>query len=129
MRELWINLIVKNIPKAKTFYQTLGFQLNPRFEQATEVASLLFSDHHVVVMLFEESFFKDKLPDGLKAHTTPKEVLISISASSVEDANQLVEQAIAAGGKQLGTPAWRGNMYNHGFIDLDGHWWNILYYQ
>ena len=129
MRELWINLIVNDLHKSKAFYQSLGFELNPRFSQATEVASLLFSDKKVVVMLFQKEFFTGKLPLGLSTNTEVKEVLISISADSVEDADNLVKKAILAGGKALGEPAWSGQMYNTSFIDLDGHWWNVLYYK
>ncbi len=129
MRELWINLIVKDLKASKRFYQQLGFVFNPRFEQANEVASLLFNDKSLSVMLFEETFFHGKLPKGLSANTEQKDTLLSISADSVEDADVLVEKAIQAGGKKLSDPAWSGQMYNTGFIDLDGHWWNILYYK
>jgi uncharacterized protein len=129
MRELWINLIVKDLQASKPFYQQLGFVFNPRFEQTIEVASLLFNDKSLSVMLFEETFFHGKLPKGLSANTEQKDTLLSISADSVEDADLLVEKAIQAGGKKLSDPAWSGQMYNTGFIDLDGHWWNILYYK
>jgi hypothetical protein len=114
---------------SKRFYQQLGFEFNPRFEQTSEVASLLFNDKSLIVMLFEASFFHGKLPNGLSAHTLQKDTLLSISATSVEDADALVEKAILAGGKRLSEPAWSGQMYNTGFIDIDGHWWNILYYK
>ncbi len=129
MRELWINLVVEDIPKAKQFYQSIGFELNARFASATEVASLVFNDKTLVIMLFQKGFFEGKLPTDLVTQTGQREVLLSIGADSQEDADQLVAKAIQAGGQALGEPDWEGAMYNTGFIDLDGHWWNILYYK
>lgn len=129
MRDLWINLVVADVAKAKQFYQAVGFDLNPRFSESNEVASLVFNEKTTVVMLFQVDFFKDKLPAPLVRGEMTNEVLLSIGADSVEDADQLVARAIEAGGRALGHPQWQGNMYNTGFIDLDGHWWNILYYK
>ena len=128
MRELWINLVSKDIKKARDFYQALGFVITPRFTASDEVTSLIFNENTLVLMIFNEQFFKDKLPDNIYAGAYAHEVLLSISASSIADADELVAKAIAAGGKALGEPLSDGSMYNTGFIDLDGHWWNILFY-
>jgi predicted lactoylglutathione lyase len=37
------------------------------------------------------------------------------------------DQAIAAGGTTYNEPQDRGFMYAHGFQDLDGHIWEIVY--
>lgn len=129
MRELWINIVTDDVHKAVSFYLELGFTLNPHFPVSEEGASFYFNESKLVLMLFHRSFFDGKIPSPLITHPNQHEVLLSIGATSKEDADHLVETAIRLGGKALGTPVWSGNMYNTGFIDLDGHHWNILFYQ
>ena len=41
--------------------------------------------------------------------------------------NALVRQAVAAGGTTYNEPQDHGFMYGHGFQDLDGHIWDLVY--
>ncbi len=39
----------------------------------------------------------------------------------------MVRQAVAAGGTTYSKPQDHGFMYGHGFQDLDGHIWELMY--
>ncbi|MNL80029.1 hypothetical protein D3C87_2067690 [compost metagenome] len=55
------------------------------------------------------------------------EVIITISATSKEQVDEMVDRAVQAGAT---TPHGRqddGWMYGHGFQDLDGHLWAIMF--
>jgi len=41
----------------------------------------------------------------------------------------MVRKALAAGGKTYNEPQDHGFMYEHGFEDLDGHIWELIYMQ
>jgi predicted lactoylglutathione lyase len=46
---------------------------------------------------------------------------------SREAVDDRVRKAIAAGGKTYNAPQDHGFMYAHGFQDLDGHIWELIY--
>jgi hypothetical protein len=41
--------------------------------------------------------------------------------------NELVSKALVAGGRAPLDPQDHGFMYGHGFEDLDGHVWELIY--
>jgi predicted lactoylglutathione lyase len=41
--------------------------------------------------------------------------------------NELVRKAVAAGGTTYAEPKDYGFMWQHGFQDLDGHMWELVY--
>jgi uncharacterized protein len=79
-------------------------------------------------MLITEPFFKTFIPDKEIADTgKTKEVLIALSADSKQQVDELVEKAIAAGGKKFRDPEDHGFMYARSFEDLDGHVWEVFW--
>lgn len=59
--------------------------------------------------------------------TQSTEVLIALSCQSRTEVDDLVRNAVAAGGKTPVAPQDHGFMYSHGFEDLDGHQWELVY--
>ena len=59
--------------------------------------------------------------------TKSTEVLVCISADSRERINEMVSKAVAAGGTTPNQSKDYGFMYQHGFQDLDGHLWELIY--
>jgi hypothetical protein len=41
--------------------------------------------------------------------------------------DEMVRKAVAAGGTTYNEPQDHGFMYGHGFQDLDGHIWELIY--
>ena len=124
--QLWLNLPVKNIEKSKEFFSKLGFSFNTQHGNSPVSASLVIGKN--VVMLFEETSFKAFTKTDITDTSKTNEILISIDAESKEEADELAKKVEQAGGTIYGKPNEKdGWMYGFGFIDLDGHRWNVLY--
>ena len=78
-------------------------------------------------MLLVESFFKTFIKKELCDATRSTEVIVCVSADSRAKVNELVAEAVAAGGTTPMDSKDYGFMYQHGFQDLDGHLWEIVH--
>lgn len=56
-KRIWLNLPVKSVEKAKTFFSKIGFVFKIEQETASS-ACMLVGESNFVVMLFEESLFE-----------------------------------------------------------------------
>ena len=54
-------------------------------------------------------------------------MLVCLSCDSRAEVESLVAKALAAGGTTHKPPQDLGFMYGHGFTDLDGHIWELVY--
>jgi len=83
----------------------------------------------IVVNLFIETLFQNFIGGQSITNTAQSnEILFSIGADSPAAVDEWARKAVEAGGTLYGQPGYRdGWMYGCGFIDLDGHRWNILY--
>jgi predicted lactoylglutathione lyase len=128
IKDLWINLPVKNITKSKEFFTKLGFSFNTNYGNSDNSASLLIGQKNVVVMLFDEPAFKSFTNSEVADTKQATEVLLSIGAESKDEVDEIAKKAIAAGGTSNHTPGeMQGWMYGCVFTDIDGHQWNVLY--
>ncbi|MDR7209225.1 VOC family protein [Flavobacterium piscis] len=126
-KQIWLNLPVKNVAKAKDFFWKLGFSFNKQHDTPSSTC-MVVGEGHFVVMLFEESMFAGFSQNGLTDTQSGSEILISIDAESREEVDALAEKIIEAGGNVFSLPAEsQGWMYGCGFADLDGHRWNIVF--
>jgi uncharacterized protein len=123
---IFINLPVKDLEKTKEFFLKLGYTYNKQFTD--EKAAALVISENIYAMLITEPFFKTFIPEKEIADTgKTKEVLIALSADSKQQVDELVEKAIAAGGKKFRDPEDHGFMYARSFEDLDGHVWELFW--
>lgn len=123
--EIFVNLPVKNLPKTKDFFSQLGYSFNAQFTN-DDAACMVVSDK-IFVMLLTEPFFKGFTKKEIAdAHKTT-EMLLCLSCESRAHVDELVQKALAAGGKAPIAPQDHGFMYAHGFEDLDGHQWELCY--
>lgn len=128
VKEIWINLPVKDVAKSKEFFTTLGFTLNIQNGNTENSACFLIGSKNVVLMLFSESQFKSFSRNELTDTTKSSEVLLSFDAESRQEVDELARKAVTAGGILFGEPTEvQGWMYGCGFQDLDGHRWNVLF--
>lgn len=126
-KQIWLNLPVKNVGKAKDFFSKIGFVFKAERE-TTSSACMLVGESNFVVMLFEESLFEGFVQNRLTDTQKSSEVLISIDAQSKDEVDELAVKVSEAGGNVFAEPAEnQGWMYGFGFADLDGHRWNVLY--
>ena len=125
---IWLNIYAKDVQKLADFYQAIGFQINPNFKATSNEASIVF-DNQFVIMIFKDGFFQRVIPNPI---VTPKpqspSVLFSIELPSIDIAETMVQKAIQHGGKDLevSSRAKQKGFYNTGFIDPEGHLWNLL---
>ena len=126
-KQIWLNLPVKNVAKAKDFFWKIGFSFNEQHDTPSSTC-MVIGEGNFVVMLFEELLFKSFTQNELTDTQSSSEILISIDAESKEEVDALAEKVTEAGGTVFSPPAEsQGWMYGFGFADLDGHRWNVLY--
>ncbi|MEP7155432.1 MAG: VOC family protein [Betaproteobacteria bacterium] len=123
--QIFVNLPVKDLPKSKEFFGKLGYTFNPQF--TNEQGACMVVADNIFVMLLTEDFFgtftKKPVADAKKS----TEVLVCFSAESRASVDELVAKAVAAGGAAPNPKQDHGFMYGHGFEDLDGHLWEVVY--
>lgn len=126
-KQIWLNLPVKDVAKAKDFFWKIGFSFNEQHDTPSSTC-MVVGEGHFVVMLFEEMLFSSFSQNGLTDTKSSSEVLISIDAENREEVDELAKKVEEAGGIIFAPPAEsQGWMYGCGFADLDGHRWNVLF--
>ncbi|WDF64192.1 VOC family protein [Flavobacterium sp. KACC 22763] len=126
-KQIWLNLPVKDVAKAKDFFWKIGFSFNEQHDTPSSTC-MIVGEGHFVIMLFEEMLFSSFSQNSITDTKSSSEVLISIDAESREEVDELAEKVKEAGGNVFAPPAEsQGWMYGCGFTDLDGHRWNVLF--
>jgi predicted lactoylglutathione lyase len=123
--QIFVNLPVKDLKQSIEFFTQLNFKFNPQFTDDT--ATCMIVSESIFVMLLTHDKFKTFTPNAICDATKSTEVLICLSCESREKVDEMVRQAVAAGGKTYSEPQDHGFMYGHGFQDLDGHIWEQVY--
>lgn len=123
--KIFVNLPVKNLNKSIAFFTRLGYTFNPQFTDETATCMIVSDD--IFVMLLTEAKFKMFTPKEICDATKSTEVLVCLTAESRQHIDDMVGKAVAAGGTTYKEPQDHGFMYAHGFQDLDGHIWELVY--
>ncbi|RRS04810.1 glyoxalase/bleomycin resistance/extradiol dioxygenase family protein [Aquabacterium soli] len=124
-QQIFVNLPVKDLERSKAFFAHLGYSFNPQFT-SEQAACMVISDTIYAMLLVEpyfQTFTKKPVSDAKKA----TEVLLCLSCESREHVDTLVAKALEAGGAAPVDKQDHGFMYGHGFEDLDGHQWELMY--
>jgi len=124
-QKIFVNLPVRNLKKSVDFFAKLGFTFNAQFTDETAACMIISEDTYV--MLLTENKFKTFTPKQICDATKSTEVLVCLSTASRNEVNEMVRQAVAAGGTTYKEPQDHGFMYGHGFQDLDGHIWELAF--
>jgi uncharacterized protein len=125
-RQMFVNLPIKNMAQSQAFFKSLGFSFNPQFTNE-QGACMVVSENHNYVMLLVEPFFQGFTKKAIADATKTTEVLICLSCESRAEVDELVKKALAGGGTAPNPPQDHGFMYSHGFTDLDGHVWEVMW--
>jgi uncharacterized protein len=123
--KIFVNLPVKDLKKSLEFFTKLDFTFNPQFTDETAACMIVSED--IFVMLLTEDKFKTFTPKPICDATKSTEVLVCLSTESRDKVNDMVHKAVAGGGTTYNEPQDHGFMYGHGFQDLDGHIWELIY--
>ena len=128
MKQIWLNLPVKDVAIAKAFYKNIGFRENPMHENATHLASFFIGEHHLVMMLFPNDAFKKFANNDIADTSKGTEILLNLDAESRAAVDAMAKTVEAAGGLIYAQPnESQGWMYAMGFCDPDGHRWCMLH--
>ncbi|MBN9444898.1 VOC family protein [Bosea sp. (in: a-proteobacteria)] len=122
---IFLNLPVKDLPASMAFFEALGFSFNPQFTDET-AACMVISDTIFAMLLTHEKFASFS-PKPIADTERSVEVLTCLSRESREAVDAIVKAALAAGGSTYNGPQDHGFMYGHGFRDLDGHVWEVMW--
>jgi predicted lactoylglutathione lyase len=122
---IFVNLPVRDLDRSIDFFTKLGYKFNPLFTDST--ATCMIVADNIFVMLLTREKFQSFTPKPICDATQSTEVLVCLSCDDRETVDLLVRKAIAAGGTTHREPQDHGFMYEHGFQDLDGHIWELIY--
>ena len=124
-RMIFVNLAVADLQRSVDFFTKLGFSFNPQFTD--ENATAMIVNNQASVMLLQRDFFKTFTKKSIADANAQTEAIIALSAESREEVDQLVEKALAVGGKPSNDAQDLGFMYQHSFQDPDGHLWEVAW--
>jgi predicted lactoylglutathione lyase len=124
-QKVFINLPVKDLNKSVEFFTKLGYTFNPQFTD--ENATCMIISESIYAMLLVEKYFQTFTPKKIADAKATAEVSIALNCPSRIAVDEIVNKALAAGGKKYNEPQDHGFMYQWGFEDLDGHVWDYLW--
>jgi len=123
--KIFVNLPVKDLNKSVEFFTRLGYTFNAQFTDETATCMIVSDD--IFVMLLTEPKFQSFTPKPICDARRNTEVLIALSCESRSHVREMVQKAVAAGGSTYNDEQDHGFMLQHGYQDLDGHIWEVVY--
>lgn len=124
-KAIFVNLCVQDLPKAKQFFTALGFSFNEQFSNE-DVAAMVISDS-INAMLHTPTSIKRFTQKQLVDSHNATEALLALQVDSKAEVDQLIERAVANGGKEFRETEDHGFMYGRSFEDIDGHIWEAFW--
>jgi uncharacterized protein len=121
--QIYVNLPVRDLPKSRAFFESMGYRFNPDF--SNDQGACLVLGENLFAMLLQHDFFKTFTSRAIADATATTEVIVCVSCTDKAQVDSLVAKAIAAGGRAPRAAVDHGFMYQHGFEDLDGHVWEL----
>lgn len=123
--QMFVNLPVKDLGVTVEFFTKLGFTFNQKFTNENATCMIIGKD--CFVMLLVEKFFKTFTNKEICDTKKSIETIVCLSFETRQNVDEIVSKAVAAGGRTYSQPTDHGFMYQHGFQDLDGHTWEVVY--
>lgn len=128
VKDIFINLPVKDLEKSKAFFRKMGFEFNQDY--CDDQGCCLVLADHIYAMLLVEDFFSGFTKAGITDTAKDNEVILSIAVDSPETMEDMMEAGLEAGGKDRTSPLLpeeEGMMQYYRLEDLDGHLWETTY--
>lgn len=122
---LFVNLPTQDLDRSKSFFEALGWTINPAFTDEN-AACVVITEHHYLMMLKPEFFsqFTDK-PIADPRQSCQVEVAFDVESREAVDA--MMERALASGGREPKDPQDHGYMYGRDFEDPDGNLFSVFW--
>lgn len=125
MKQIFINLPVKDVEASMAFYTQLGFKVNPLFTFDDQKCMVWSEQIYVMLQTLKmaESGNKKNLADPKKNTIAT----FTLPLESLDKVNEIVENGLKAGGTEPTPMIDEGFMQVRNLEDLDGHIWGIIY--
>lgn len=122
---IFVNLPVRDLPRAIAFYEAIGAEKNPQFSDDT-AACMVFSETIYVMLLTHEKYLGfSKKPI---ADRGTSEMLIAFTQDDRAAVDAVLARGAAAGGRADPNPVQElGFMYSRSLEDPDGHVWEMFW--
>lgn len=121
---MFVNLPIAHVDVSREFFTSLGYTFDEDF--CDDNALCLELNDSTFAMLLQRDFFAsfaDRPVGDAKADT---QHLLALGVSTREGVDDLVDKAVAAGGKDVRTDD-NDFMYSRSYADLDGHVWELMW--
>ncbi len=125
MRQIYVNLPVKDVERSKQFFTALGLGVNEEFSNE-DAACVVFNDG-ACAMLLDEEFFRRFLDGEIEGAGQGTQVVNALSAARRSTNSWSGRSRPAAPSTSPGDPVEMEQMYVRAFKDPDGHVWEILH--
>ncbi len=124
---IFINLPVTDLARSIAFYEGIGARKEPKF--SNECAAMMVFSETISVMLLTKPFYSTFTSKPIADAHQSSQVLLCLSADSVDEVDATIDKAGAAGGVADPSPKqdMGGLMYGRSFEDPDGHHWEIMW--
>lgn len=125
MKQIFINLPVKDVEASMHFYTQLGFTVNPLFTFPNQKCMVWTDQIYVMLQTLEMSNTGAK-----KNIADPKKNRIAtftLPVESLDQVNEIMEKGLKAGGTEPTEIIDEGFMQIRNIEDLDGHTWGIIF--
>jgi len=123
---IYVNLPAADIAVSTRFYEAIGCRKNEQFSD-NQASSMVWSDT-ITFQLLSNDYFSTFTPKAVADARAVTEVLLALPLDSREEVDDIVETAVAAGGKaDIRESMDMGWMYNRTFEDPDGHVFEVLW--
>jgi len=125
MKQVFINLAVKDLNQSVDFYTALGFTNNPQFSD--ETAKCMVWSESIYVMLLSHEKFSSFTKKPIADTKTNIAGLFSLSVGSLDEMNKIIENGLKAGGTEPNELRDYGFMQQRTIEDFDGHTWEVFF--
>jgi predicted lactoylglutathione lyase len=125
MKQIFINLPVKDVEASMNFYTELGFTNNPLFTFDDQKCMVWSDQIYLMLQTYEMSKTGER-----KNISDPKENRIAtftLPVESLDKVNEIMEKGLKAGGTEPTELIDEGFMQIRNIEDLDGHKWGIIF--
>jgi uncharacterized protein len=124
-RMIFTTLPVTDVPRARTFYEALGFTINDQFSDATTACVVVSETIYFMVGLHEA--FRKYAHRPLVLPGEGVSSLITLSCASRDEVDAISAAAVAAGGSEVHGAEDLGFMYSRAFADPDGNAFGVMW--
>jgi predicted lactoylglutathione lyase len=120
-----VNIPVKQLDRAVTFYSALGFDPHPIF-RGPDCQCMIVNDQ-IRIMVHLEDSLRNFTPKPISDPEKSTGVVICLDCNNKAQVDELIARALASGGTLYDAPQDLGFVYAHGFLDADGNAWRLNY--